>query len=32
MSEEARENSARLISEKVKELDSDLPVILTGGF
>lgn len=32
MSEEARENSARLISEKVKELDSDLPVILTGDF
>ncbi len=32
MSEEAREKSAALISEKVKEFNQDLPVILTGDF
>ncbi|MFD2924866.1 endonuclease/exonuclease/phosphatase family protein [Halobacillus naozhouensis] len=32
ISEEAREKSAALINEKVKEFGSELPVILTGDF
>ncbi|WP_156289327.1 endonuclease/exonuclease/phosphatase family protein [Oceanobacillus salinisoli] len=32
MSAESREKSAELVSEKVKEFDPDLPVILTGDF
>jgi endonuclease/exonuclease/phosphatase family metal-dependent hydrolase len=32
ISEEAREKSAALIVEKVKEFDPDLPILLTGDF
>ncbi len=32
MSEKAREKSAELISERVKEFDQDLPILLTGDF
>ncbi|MFB4162244.1 endonuclease/exonuclease/phosphatase family protein [Alteribacillus sp. JSM 102045] len=32
MSEEARQKSAKLISEKIEEFDQELPVLLTGDF
>lgn len=32
MSEKAREKSAELISERVKEFDQNLPILLTGDF